>query len=227
MDIKFTLKSNIPKYIKDEFESGNFQQQVLDVIEAESYEELDRLAKESFSPALYASYMDGVSTKQTSNSIVLRLDGTLANIHEQGAKKYDMKPGLLKGKDYVDIPMEHSSPKSGGPGPVPQRIAKEIKKQGIMRYGDRLTDTSRRKTSKVTGYKHESPMFSGLTKNKSKFARQSGADFVKFRRISKNSDPSSWWHPAIPAEHLIEKVGEYIEDIYDDVVNKIYKKSSR
>lgn len=227
MDLKFTIKSNIPKYVKDEFESGNFQQQVLDVIEAESYEELDRLARESMSPAMYQEYMDSVSTKQTHTSVVLRLDGTLANIQEQGAKKYDMKPGLLNGKEYVDIPLEHSSPKSGGPSPVPQKIGKEIKKQNIMRYGDRFTDTSRRKTNKATGYKHESPMYDGLTKNKSKYARSSGADFVTFRRISKNSDPRSWWHPEVHALHLVEKVGEYIEDIYDDVVNQIYKKSSK
>ena len=224
MDIKFTLKSNIPEYVKNEFDSGNFQKQVLDVVEAEAYEELDRLARESMSPDLYETYMDSVSTRQTRTSVVLRLDGTLANIHEKGAKARDMKPDLLKGKDYVDIPLEHSTPKSGGPGPVPQRIAKEIRNQKIMKYGDRLTDTSRPKKSKVTGYKHESPMYAGLTKNKSKFARSSGADFVKFRRISKNSDPRSWWYPQIPALNLIEKVSEYMQEIYEDVVNQIMRK---
>jgi hypothetical protein len=87
-----------------------------------------------------------------------------------------------------------------------------------MHMGARFSDTTRRKSSGVTDYKHKTSLYGGMMKSP---AKSSGGSFVTFRAISRNSDPGSWWHPGFEPLNLIERVKEHINNTFPDILNKI------
>jgi len=155
--------------------------------------------------------MDGNVLK---GGVVVDLD--YADTLERGFGPYDIKPGLMaspkvkqktdskgiQGPRYIDIPFQHSE-KS-----IPSSIKREAKVDGrslgVIRLGKGLGKGEfgiRSKTTifhlrgpeKGAGYTWRTGIFAGLVRN------QAGPDnrgqYMTFRRVSENSDPTSWIHP--------------------------------
>ena len=223
--LNIAVKARIPEYIKELYDTDNFEKELTKEIEKEAMAKWEELAKATLGSTA-EEYIASMRSETYDNKVVLKLDGTLSNMQEKGSTEFDMKPGLLKGKESVTIPIAHSSSIGGargmisGPNPLPKRIDLQIKKQGLRR-GDRFRDTSRRRRSYDKTYLHKTSMYSGLTKSSRAFAKQTGAGYVTFRKVSKRSDPSSWWHPGFEPLNLMEKVSEYVSTIYPDMLNKI------
>ncbi len=218
-NMQVSLKSSIPQYIKEVYDSGKFEEQILEEIEEEARDKWVSLARESLGSTA-DDYIDGIDTQIKGKSVVLQLDGTLALMQENGTPKFDMKPGLLKNSKngYTDVPISSSKPKSGGPNEMPKNIYAKAKH---LHFGDRLSDRTRLKSSKVMPYKHATSLYSGMMKSDRAHAKKTGAGYFTIRRVSKNSDPYSWWHPGFQPLNLADKVKEYLEMSFDGIVNKV------
>lgn len=223
MDI--SVKSRIPNYMKDAFfDPEEFDYLITDELQKEALSKWAELANEALNTTA-ENYIDGLSSTRDDKKVDIILEGALPVMQEKGAVPFDMKPGLLKGKDYVNVPIEHSKPGSGGPNEMSKTIYSKAKN---LNYGQRFTDsTSKRKTSWHGEYKHKDTLYKDMLKNKKSYEKQSGAGYVTFRRVSKNSDPSSWIHPGFTPLNLADKVANHLADVYDGIINKIKMKLER
>jgi hypothetical protein len=172
------------------------------------------------------NYINSMRSERDGTNVVLSLDGDLANMQEKGAAPYDMKPGLLDGKDSVVIPIASSAPGKRangrtGPNPLSKGVYAKVKKQ-VMKVGDRFSGNKRRSRSYDKSYLHKSPKYAGLTKSNRFYAKRTGAEFVTFRTVSKKSDPSSFWHPGFEAIDLMSKVKDYIRQITPEIFSNFF-----
>jgi len=60
-------------------------------------------------------------------------------------------------------------------------------------------------------YTHKSAMFEGVTKIEEVYKKTVQSTYLKFRRVSSNSDPNSWMHPGIKAHKYFDKVMQEID----------------
>lgn len=178
----------------------------------------------------YISNINVVDDGFAKGSVVLT--GWLPNSIEDGLDSFDIKEGHLNsknakvgadGKKYSTVPFAW-----GTPGALKENFSNIMPKEihGIMK--SKLFDTpikgggvaskplsndeipkqfreSITKKVKLTNseYTHKSSLFEGIRKQKDPVTKQNS--YVSFRRISENSDPSSWIHPGIEAVNLAEK----------------------
>ena len=142
---------------------------------------------------------------------------------EYGTAARDMKPALLasakarvtaKGVRYITIPFRHGTPGASSMPAMPQDIYEAVRSLG--RYADthqRLSGNrlvgglpasahgwrSKLPTGGMSGhYTWRSGPYAGMVKGGMKGHTQ----YVTFRRVSDNSDPSSWWYPGTPAREM-------------------------
>lgn len=139
---------------------------------------------------------------------------------ERGVQPYDMKPGLLKGRQFVRIPFRHATPGRGNqPGAITatgmrvmsQEIYDLVKKAGQVGsspIGQRSKIVDLNKTGRRITYTWKSGMYSGMA-NKGRFLH---SQYITFRTVSINSNPSSWWHPGSPPRPLSKAVAVMTKD---------------
>lgn len=219
ISVEFSLKKNVPKYLQSEYDLENFRQGVIDNIEAEATAEWEHLAAATLGDTA-EEYIEGISSEKSgADRVVLRLDGTLAEMQEKGAAPFDMKPGLLDGNAYRIIPITHGNPLKGGSNPMSKQAYSKIKN---LHYGQRSSqEFGRAGKNKTTGYKHTTHKLSGIMKPTKRAAKTYGSDFVTFRAVSVNSNPKSWWHPGFQALNLVEQVAQHIQDMFPRILNKV------
>lgn len=221
-DMKISLKSRVPKYMRDEYALDDFENGVMDNVKNEALAEWEDLAKATMGDAAEA-YISNIRVEQDNpRKLSFYIDDPLSNMRENGAPPFDMKPGLLKGQDKVTIGMSHGSPKLEESNPLPAKVFSKAK---YMKMGQRFTDTSRRKKS-FKGYKHTTGIYSGMMKQTKSAKKEYGGSFVTFRTISRNSPARSWWHPGFKALHLADRVKRHIEVGFDGILNKVKMKVS-
>lgn len=218
LEIEFTLKKNIPKYLQSEYDLENFRQGVTDNIKAEALAEWEHLAAATLGDSA-EEYIKGISiAEEDEGNVVLQLDGTLAEMQEKGTPPFDMKPGLLAGEEYRVIPITHTKPGAGGN----QMSKQAYSKVKNLHYGQRSQqEFGRAGKNKTTGYKHTTHKLTDVIKPTKMAAKKYGSDLVTFRAVSVNSDPRSWWHPGFQPLNLMEQVKQHIEDMFPQILNKI------
>ena len=126
------------------------------------------------------------------------IDDKLAVDVEEGAPAYDIKPGLLAGRDYVNVPLTYAfTPvgKSAAAAASKSVLPPDLKQ--IMAKGDPITKQIREK-SRVRTYTHKTPAFSGLI-------RGGSGEATLYRRVSRKSDPLAFRHPGFQGKHLVQK----------------------
>jgi hypothetical protein len=199
---------------------------------------------------------------------------------EQGASAWDMKPGLLAGREYRDIPFRHFTPQSNRYNAMPRDIYNppvsqiddigmpNIKARDLPRHARYLTPEGkgmlvpveirgrhrayrlrttpmvdpesgtfthrtvqtklgipvRVKPHQVHGpgramyiaggeavYKWQTGKYENMVRMVRKpedvfTGRRVDSQYMTFRRVSVNSDPHSWWYPAIHAQPHIRMI---------------------
>jgi hypothetical protein len=222
--VQFSLKKRISgktmSQYEEEYDFERFEEEITGEIADAALSEWQQLASATLGDSA-EGYIEAMRVEDDgAGKVVLKLDGTLANMQEKGTPAFDMKPGLLGGESYKVIPITHGNASGGGSNAMPK---KTLQKAKLMHYGEReggrFKDTSRKKTSS-TGYKHKNTLYSGMVRPTKSAAKTHGGGFVTFRAVSQNSDPSSWWHPGFEALDLIDKVKEHIERMFPDILNK-------
>ena len=147
----------------------------------------------------------------------------LANAIEMGTSEFDMKKGFLKsnkikytskGKPYLTIPFRFGTPQAIGDssafsGIMPTQIYSQVKKQA-PKAALKLSSIPQQfhiPKSAALRKQTKSGNFANITKKTEMTSiyegmRKTQGGYVTFRRVSLNSDPSSWIHPGFQKKDL-------------------------
>lgn len=159
---------------------------------------------------------------------------------EKGFEAYDMKPGLLaSGKvkttvaqdgtvtQYVDIPFHHDSDEipraikvqtnTGGRATGAIRLGGKL---GVAQFGIRSQLTPRELSRDA--YTWKTGLFAGL------YRRESGpeqrGEYMTFRRVSDNSDPSAWIHPGVEPRPVSKALEENLTPELEALVTAAFER---
>ncbi len=182
----------------------NYITESMDAIAEAARDEWIRLAQESSLTITKEAYIDGIGEIQAPSATerTIELEGWLANSLESGVGSFDMKPGLLKGRDHVVIPLKYGAPGSIDKTPLSTQTFNRVK---TLKRGERFS-------TKLGRSKYE-----GLQKARKSDGKNS---FVKFRTVSQNSPSDSWIHPGLTPLLLAEKVQAFIEQNIPNIISK-------
>lgn len=188
-------------------------------------------------------YMRGLEVHHYPNRSTVTLKGWLPNAMEKGKNSWDIKDGLLrsskaktsaKGGKYITVPMPLKAPGSGerGPSPpvMPWSIYKIVSRSPMGKSTQlpvRLENLGWRTRlspdpTKWSPYTWKTSPFQGIKKSPDP-ARRGKARYNTFRRVSTNSDPSSWIHPGFSplnlAGQVAQKLPNIIDKLFSDFIN--------
>ena len=176
------------------------------------------------------------------------LVGSFPNMLESGSPAFDIKPGLLrspkakrdrKGRPYIIVPFR-SRPTAGstgvavGGGALPSgfpQLAQQLAFQGPGKPTQaQITAKSKfdvmaaahpgaikPQVGGMTGpYRWGSSPFAGMVKGGSKGHEQ----YMTFRAVSANSNPSSWWHPGLKGVDVAPQVAPRAQAAMEQLFNE-------
>lgn len=180
----------------------NYVTDTMDAIAEAARDEWVRLAKESDLTVTKEAYIAGIGEIQSPSETErkIELEGWLPNALETGVGSFDMKPGLLKGRDHLAVPMQYGAPGSTDKTPLTTQTFNKVK---TLKRGERFS-------TKLGRSKYE-----GLQRDKQSKNRDS---FVKFRTVSANSPSDSWIHPGLTPLLLAEQVQSFIEQNMPNII---------
>lgn len=221
---------------KDEISS--FSRYVLDKISTEYMRKWDYHIKNNLNQTrkVYQESVEVRNVDDFNREFILtgKDQGRLALMIERGASAFDIKKGFEKSnkkkskKDggwYLTVPFRLATGQAiadsgvfAGMGSLPDPIRniafkqpnKAITKSQIP---ERFQIKGKREElnidkTKIPEYKHKSQIWEGVTYVR-KPEERSGT-YMKFRRVSDNSDDYSWYHPGFEAHNLM---GKALDDI--------------
>jgi hypothetical protein len=174
--------------------------------------------------------------------VVVELD--YADKLERGFSTYDMKPGMLNSpkvkftkpdpadpgantEPYIDVPFEHAE------AGIPKAVKSEVKKTGtalgLIRLGKGLGRAQAGIRSKIAprelgleDYTWRTGLFANLTRKVS--GPENRGKYMTFRRISGNSDASSWIHPGVSPKPVTKAIVENIGAQLQGMVSLAFQK---
>lgn len=191
---------------------------------AETYDKIVVLSNRGLN-STKKQYIDGL--KVTSNSI--ELNGWLPNAIEDGISGFDMKQNFARsskrketasGGWYLTIPFRVYTP--GGNTYRNQmswkiyRAVRAGRKYNAGSAGSRGAFSDRATGKVFEMYQHKSPILEGITQNTNKETGRS--TYSTFRRVSSNSDPSSWIHTGILKHNFFDKAWAEVD--LEEVINQ-------
>ncbi len=177
-------------------------------------------------------------------------DFKYAEAIERGTGAYDMKPGLLNGPHakipgrLAIVPMRHGKPGAeqfkAMPKPVynmARRLSYYQKGRGGGRLGD-LSDKYPPQTKtffaphhetesavhgRMMSYTHKTSIYSGMVRAGGPKYTQ----YLTFRAVSINSDPASWWHPAIAPNPVRDAVVQTVRRDVEQILRSGWEAAIR
>ena len=161
-------------------------------------------------------------------SALIKADAKYAGAIESGTPAYDMKPGLLKGRQFVRIPFRHAAPgggaKSGNYTPTGMKVMSEeiyniVKQAGQVGKSNigirsKVISTAERRIT----YSWKAGMYSGMVKT----GMAGHSQYITFRTVSVRSNPSSWWHPGTPPRPLSKAVAAMVKDDLTEMLRQAF-----
>lgn len=145
---------------------------------------------------------------------------------EYGAGSRDLKPALLaspkahvsaQGGRYISIPLRHGTPGSESMPPMPQDIYQAAKALGRYAETRQRLEPGRRvggmsvaerawRTKLPVGgmqapYTWRTGPYAGMVKG----GMSGHSQYMTWRTVSTNSDPSSWWYPGFAGRHIRQR----------------------
>jgi hypothetical protein len=169
--------------------------QSLDMVAEAARDKWIELAKASDLKITKREYIDSIGEVEAPSATERKIDleGWLANALEEGVGSFDMKPGLLKGREHRAIPFLYGKPGSKTKTNLSTQTFNKVKD---LKRGERFS-------TKLGRSKYE-----GLQRAKSSSGKDS---FVLFRTVSVNSPSDSWIHPGLTPLMLSQQVAQYID----------------
>jgi len=187
-----------------------------------------------------ADYMLGLNADNSvefpdSYTGVLTLRGKWPNMLETGYAPYDMKTGFMgsskktlkkDGGWFLTIPFRHRTPGTSGSAAGGSSMPSDIYSQArVLRGGQKLTGTETNYPPKTswTGYEHKSGIYENMKKVTKTYEKAKQNQYMTFRRVSDDSDPSSWWHPGFPGIKAVDVVEPFAKRTFQQVLNRNIK----
>lgn len=186
------------------------------------------------------------SLKASEAGVVVTLVGELPQALERGFNAFDLKSKLLQhakrftrsGAPYVDVPFRHGASADatrlqGMPADTYaaiQQVFQEAKESGSsgrvrlrqrtpgasftrnLRFGDKIIPTA---------VQHKRGLYDDMIRTASNVS--SGGQYRTIRRISENSDATSWWHPGFRGVHIFDKVMPTLEPTLKTILSDSLK----
>lgn len=151
---------------------------------------------------------------------VLELSSKYASMIENGSPSFDMKKGFYNSDKktltlsgwYLTIPFRHGTPNTFQYGtPLPDDVYSLAKK---LSPGEKLSFDTVSTFNTTSGYQHKSNIYDNLTKITHSYKNTTQSQYITFRRVSNNSDKSSWIHPGFKPIKLIPQipVSKHLQD---------------
>lgn len=230
MVIQFDTNDLIEKFYLNEDQVKNLIDFSIKELTASFAREWEKTANQKLGSSKneYIQSLIVVDEGYAKGAVLLR--GWLPNAVESGLESFDMKEGILNGPNakigengnkYNTIPFKFGTPGSNANsfsgGIMPQeiyQIAKgkkpdqPIKREELpSKYQEPKTVSIKQPQAKnFEQYTHKAAIYEGVVKKKDSVTGQN--TYMSFRRVSENSDPSSWQHPGIEARNLAEQTLE-------------------
>lgn len=175
---------------------------------------------------------DDESFQQTGeSSYEISLVGKMPNMFESGFSSYDMKPGMLGGKNakttktgkrYATVPFRHYKNAKAAEriSKVPnykQDLKRVLKHSGLGQTKKGLVgkvgvaNTGSLGIAKLKAH-HKTDIYQGITQYQKNYGKKTESTLTSFRRVSEKSDPASWLHPGYSGAHLMPEVGAFVEE---------------
>jgi hypothetical protein len=193
---------------------------VLQKLGAFAQDRITHLANEALDAKMAKAYRDALTMTREKYQVTLTLGSESVQKLEAGNPSFDIKPGLLRGKNakqgkagpYADVPFSHSTSKRQ-PG------------QFVESRGPRILVKALAHAALATGLNHKA--FAGEWSRTSKRRRIADmhikprggrADMVTFRRVSTNSPADSWIYPQREGLKIFAKVLSEVLAVKDQVV---------
>jgi hypothetical protein len=187
-------------------------------------------------------YIRGLSVSHKPGKSEIKLSGWLPNALEMGLSPFDIKKGLLRspkakqGKNgpYITVPLPLKAPGGGERGPSPPvmpwsvyKITSRSPMGTTTKLPLRLENLGKRTRlspdpTRWSPYTWKTSPFQGIRRSPDP-SRPGKAHYNTFRRVSKESDPSSWIHPGFAAKNFSDKVLVRIESIFIKHTNDMLK----
>ena len=192
---------------------------------------VDKELKQSRQEYRRAMFVERVSALQVDFGLSYR-SNFLAEAIEEGKGPFDEKLGLLAspkakqtkdGSPFITVPFRHATPQaiaesgifSSIMDPEVYDLAKNAQRQ--LRRIDLPPEHQvlgvrpeiRVPGLRVPEYVHKAARYEGLVRvDVSSSNLETRGAYMTFRRVSKNSDPNSWWNRGIEGKHLMDKALE-------------------
>jgi hypothetical protein len=188
------------------------------------------------------NYMSALSVKMNSHVLVVELDRSnwLANAVESGIGPFDMKEGILKGKNakvskkgyrYASIPIGKDKNSSGGSTEKGQDFQKKINEvlsnkpnYGISKYKQLMTgpviesQKIMNNDPQLQGF-YRTRQFDNREAATSKKSRPSW-QLILFRTVSENPESKALWqHPGVTPKHLMRRVDRWLNENLGELLN--------
>ena len=138
---------------------------------------------------------------------------------DRGIPAYDLKPGFQRnahksksGGWYANVPFRHTTPSMGNKNSLSWHVYNQVRQMPTNTY---YRDTSASQMSH-TGYVHKASKLQGLRRIIASY----GSNYFTFRRISNNSDPSSWIHPGRKGINIFDSISRYAQATFTNLLNQ-------
>jgi len=199
--------------------SVNILDAALNALSESARHKLFKKASEKLSIEQYKRFESGFEMERGPHSVVMRLTGDEAVNTETGVAPYDLKPGMLKSKKakrskktkdpYMDVPMSHRTSQRGHGTLVPSNMRQAVQKAAK----EAKQENAAMRIFKGGKGKASTPQTDMVVKPE--------GTAQTFRRVSKNSDPSSWIHPGTKGIGVFTEVAQEIEQEKGQVIADI------
>lgn len=182
---------------------------------------------------------DPENIKITESSISIEPNSPLVKALEKGYDAFDIKSYALRnasgftkgGYPFKDIRFSYRASE------IPDDIKRNLqyqttreRKAGVkdptVRFGSHMGSTTFTRSLRF-GEKQVDTSVTNKTGIFSHLQRQStgkAATYSTLRRISKNSAPTSWWHPGFQGVHIFDKVQGQIKETAEEILKDSLKK---
>ena len=169
------------------------------------------IMKSSAKEGWKSQYVDSITIEKTKNlEVDIFTDSRYATWTEDGIKRFDMKPGILKGKKFARIPFRHFAPGSDRRSTMSKVVYDSVKNlkagqklsggdwHNIGRYSRIITVKGKLKQKDMAETK--SGKYEGMIKTGAKGHSQ----YMTFRTVSRNS--VGWIYPGVPGVRVFSKL---------------------
>lgn len=230
MNFEFDISEVSAQFFFTKEEEDALASYVIDRVVTEYQTNLEKLVKSELHSTAN-EYISGIYTKRPDNHTAIigisKRSSSLGFMIEAGSNVIDLKEGFKKSEKahnkgtndwWLTIPIQHATSDAvvgsiiGANIPKPVLTASkkaEGKPLGISDLPAPFNETKTKSLQLNTGvmitYTHKSPIYEGLERIEQQSKDKPRGGYFTFRRVSENSDESSWNHPGFEAKDFIER----------------------